>query len=301
MGDFNETVVEPNSGIDQMMMTCGLVDAFGLRLGNIAIPQTYKRSKRRIDFVAMTPELYESVSKIGYEPFDYRGIHSDHRGMYVDLITETVFGSAQTVIESARYRDFTADRPEVVVKYIARKHRELINHNIVSRLDHLEQLTAPDHALAERMDRDMVRASLIAAKEVKTKYRTPWSPRLATAWAEVHLLKMIKSQLSNSSLHNWSAILAWKDKHPGMEAKIPSTVPEAEGLLKEAIGKLKRIRQEAEELRQKHLEDRLLLYAALEQKNKEHIVRRIKRAEQLHQCYKKLQYICKDGGSNPGY
>ena len=33
MGDFNETVSEPNSGIHRLMINCNLIDAFAVRLG----------------------------------------------------------------------------------------------------------------------------------------------------------------------------------------------------------------------------------------------------------------------------
>lgn len=57
---------------------------------------------------------------------------------------------------------------------------------------------------------------------------------------------------------------------------------------------LRSIRQQAEEKRQHYLEEKATLYAALEQKSKAHIVRRLKRAEALHCCYQKLRFIRRD-------
>jgi hypothetical protein len=161
---------------------------------------------------------------MGYEPFDYRGIHSDHRGLYLDLALDILIGSEHTQIQPSRTRDFSADKPDVVVKYIETKYNELIKHNIVARLQQLEQTSSPNHQLAEKIDRDMARAARIAAKAVKPRNQTPWSPKLAQTWAEIHLLKMIKSQLRNPRIQNWSAIFSWRDNHPGIVPEIPRTM-----------------------------------------------------------------------------
>jgi hypothetical protein len=271
------------------MINCNLIDAFAVRPGTTAIPQTYKRGNRRIDFIALSPELYPSVARIGFDPFDYRGIHSDHRGLYIDINLDVFGVNDQIPAPPRRHRDFSADKPENVVRYIERKYGELMKHNIEARLSQLENLSTPNHALAERIDKDMTRASKIAAKHVKARPRTPWSPALANIWAEIHLLKMIKSQLKNPQIQNWSAILRWKDSHPGITVTVPHSLQETDLLLKDANSRLKTIRQEAEAHRRKHLEERAMLYASLKEKDKEKIVRRIQRAEDLHRCYLKLK------------
>ena len=113
---------------------------------------------------------------------------------------------------------------------------------------------------------------MIAAKAAKKKQRSPWSPTLDKAWAEIHLLKMIKSQLRNTRIQNWSAIFHWRDTHPGIVPTIPTTLPETDAMLREAYLKLKSIRQAADAHRKKHLEERATLYAALEAKSQERII-----------------------------
>ena len=121
------------------------------------------------------------IKRAGYEPFDYRGIFSDHRGMYIDLATQEVFGNGPPDLAPRKHREFSADRPDKVVQYIETKYQELLHHNIIQRVAHLENLTTPNHDFAERIDRDMIRAAKKASKAAATKYRTPWSPKLARA------------------------------------------------------------------------------------------------------------------------
>ena len=74
IGDFNETVDETHSGTAHIMDACGLVDLCGRKLGTVALPSTYKRGNRRLDYALINPELSAAVHKVGYDPFDYRGI-----------------------------------------------------------------------------------------------------------------------------------------------------------------------------------------------------------------------------------
>jgi hypothetical protein len=105
---------------------------------------------------------------------------------------------------------------------------------------------------------------------------------------------MVKSQLRSTSIDNWQAILEWQKQHDDMPATLPSTIAEADAGLKAACDELKIVRQEAEKHRQEHLEAKAALYEALEQYDKVKILRRIQRAEDLHRCYRKLQYIRKE-------
>lgn len=293
-GDFNETVTEARSGVSRMMTACNLMDVMGVRLGTTEKPGTYKRSTRRIDYVLISPELYQEVKNVGYEPFDYRGIQSDHRGMFMDISTEALFGETPAHLAPHKFRDFSAENPDKVVKYIERKYSELNKHNIEARLTHLERLTEPDHNFAERLDKDMTRASKIAEKSVRRKYQTPWSPIMAKAWALIHLYKTVLSQHKNPQINNWATIHTWQKRYEGMPTELPTTLQETQTKLKEAYQNLRKVRQQAEAHRQAHLETKAMLYATLEHRNKEKIIRQIQRAEDMKTCYNKLRYLRRD-------
>lgn len=74
--------------------------------------------------------------------------------MYMDLLaTEMLFGTKGNHIQAARYRDFSAEKPDVVFKYIETKYNELIKHNFVSRLEQLEQASVNTNPQFCRKDR----------------------------------------------------------------------------------------------------------------------------------------------------
>ena len=292
VGDFNETILDPHSGIAQLMEACGLVDIFSQKLGNSHGPSTYKRGTRRIDFSLVSPTIVPCITSLGYEPFDYRGIHSDHRGLFIDMDTKTLFGNNPNHLAPAAYRDFTTDQPAKVTQYIETKYEELNHHNIKRRIAQLENLTEADHVFAERLDADISRASRIAAKRVKATRQSPWSPDLARTWATIHLLLTLKSQILNPHLDNWETIHTWRQKYKVMtQEALPTTIAEIKQRLREAREKLKEIRQNAEELRQQYLDQKADVYAMTEDIHKAKILRRIKRAEALKKCYRKIQFI----------
>ena len=108
MGDFNEPVTAMTSGMTQLLGNCNLMDVLGARLGTIRVPSTYKRGHSRIDYALASPALYPFIHKAGYEPFDYRGIFSDHRGLYLDLVIEDLFGSGPVKLATKTQREFSA-------------------------------------------------------------------------------------------------------------------------------------------------------------------------------------------------
>ena len=127
VGDFNEPISNPNSGMDRLATLCGLTDLFSIRIGSSTIPATYQRGTTRIDYVLMSPELVPLVQAAGYEPFGYR-IPSDHRGMFIDLDTEQLFHHTMNTTPTAGLRDFTSTAPGVIQKYVTAKIQYLHDH-----------------------------------------------------------------------------------------------------------------------------------------------------------------------------
>ena len=84
LGDFNEEISSPTSGMDRLATNCGLADLFSIRLGTTSGPATYQRGPRRIDYALVSPTLLEHVIAAGYDPFGYR-IPTDHRAFYIDF------------------------------------------------------------------------------------------------------------------------------------------------------------------------------------------------------------------------
>ena len=178
--------------MDQLATTCELADLFSIRLGNPNNPPTYQRGPRRIDYVLITPSLLDHVTAAGYDPFGYR-IPSDHRGMYIDFDTTSLFSQEITKMASVERRGFKSTDPGIVKQYVQAKMTYLAEHRFFNRLHTLNNLTKPDHTLAESLDRDLQRASYHAARICTKREKPPWSPQLAEAWAELHFFSTRKN------------------------------------------------------------------------------------------------------------
>jgi hypothetical protein len=53
---------------------------------------TYIRGSTRIDYCLVSLPLVSAIRSIGYEPFHLQS-KTDHRGLYVDFVTDLLFGN----------------------------------------------------------------------------------------------------------------------------------------------------------------------------------------------------------------
>ena len=289
-GDFNEAM-SSTAGLFTIASQCGLVDVFSKKLGTSDKPATFKGGSKRLDYILLSPALEHMVKAIGYEPYDYRGVFSDHRPMFVDFDSMALFGAIPVSLSPATQRDFKASDPLSVRAYVEKKYSELIQHNFLERIHTIESNGQPNHDIAERLDRDMQRAAIIATKSIQRQRRFAWSPKLAKAWALLHYHKLLLSQIRRPGISLEASISSWRSRFPFLPAAMHTTVVEAKQLIREAARNLKHIRQEAAEHRRKHLEDRVNLYAGIGDEKRERIVERLKRAETTHQAYSKLRNL----------
>jgi exonuclease III len=296
-GDFNDDINKTNSGMSQLATELGLLDLFSARLGTSTVPSTYIRGSTRLDYALISPELLPSVVAAGYEPFSYR-IQSDHRAFFIDFNTQSLFGHKPSPMASYSSRDFNSKTPGTIVKYITAKMKELENHNFSARIQRLNELEEPDHQLAESLDRDMLRAAKVAAKQAKRKYKTPWSPAFAKAWARIRFAKLCLSRIRNPTIDLLPSIHEWQKQHPYLLTDIPDDLNDAKLALQRALTSLNLARQSASAARDEYVEAQAAMYDYLEQTGKAAIVRRLRKAEEIHRIYLKLQAIRRAPGSS---
>jgi len=88
MGDFNEDTSQGT--FKRRFQELGLVDALAHLHGQPTLP-THNRGSHPIDAIYISPELLQGAMGryLGFED----GLLSDHRGMWVDLQMEVLFGS----------------------------------------------------------------------------------------------------------------------------------------------------------------------------------------------------------------
>ena len=83
VGDFNEAIGKEVEGMISLVQGLGLIDLMGAR-HNQALPFSYARGGRCIDYRFATANVCAALKKCGYESFGYR-FPSDHRAYFFDF------------------------------------------------------------------------------------------------------------------------------------------------------------------------------------------------------------------------
>ena len=288
-GDFNEELNEPTSGMGALATRCGLADLFSTRTGTSNSPPTYQRGTKRIDYILMSPALLDKVIAAGYDPFGYR-LPSDHRGMYIDIDTNALFGQEPAPLAPAAKRDFNTTNPETVRQYVKHKAAYLHDHRVLDRLTILENMVQPDHDFAEALDRDFQRASFHAARKCSKRKSTPWSPQLATAWAELHFYRIAYASLTTHANYGPS-LYRLREKWPHLPQELPQSIRVIKQCQRDAIQKLKNIQQRAQDIRNEYLQNQAEMYKEMGRTGKAKIVQRLIRAESQKKVYSKIRYL----------
>ena len=165
------------NGIDKLCQQFHLVDAMRYQHG--PTPQgfaTWVDGSKVLDYTLVDAGLLNSLSKCGYEPFDSR-IHSDHRGMFIDFDASMLFGAENTQLANMARRRMHSTNPQQVTLCIKHKLKYPRDHNFFKNLEHLQQ--HPEDALAERLDKTLLRSSLYAESRLPQCPDVPHSPTIA--------------------------------------------------------------------------------------------------------------------------
>ena len=298
LGDFNEEINTPSSGMERLASTCGLADLFSIRLGSPSIPATYQRGSKRLDYALLSPTLLAHVSAAGYDPFGYR-IPSDHRGFFIDFFTDTLFSHEITPLDPPEKRDFSSKTPGVIARYVTAKTKYLQDHRFFERLEQLEELSHPDPILAEALDRDFQRAAIHAGLKCARRKGPPWSPKLAASWAKLHYYGTLKSAKATNKDCS-STINSLVNQWEHLPRQISNSDDDVREGYNRAMQKLREARQQAQSLQEEYLAQKVALYESLEKKGKVKIIERLIRAESQKQVHKKIEYIRNQDGGKSG-
>ena len=199
VGDFNDTIGEHNSGLTRLCSECNLQDAIFERHGHGCRDfNTHARGSTCIDYFLIDPDLMESVEACGYEPFNIR-ILGDHRGVYIDVDTNTFFGSDTIPLAPASTRDYCSKNIHQTAPFINEQAQHLEDHNWFSQIAELQRCIdtdTPNHALAEKLDKRRIEACLYSGKKLKRYGPVPYSPEVIKLKTIDKLLRCLISKRS---------------------------------------------------------------------------------------------------------
>lgn len=197
MGDFNE-VFEGKSGMMDVADALGMIDLLDVKLGTQKFgTHVRNESEERIDYALGSPRLVLAIRQCGYEPFG-RNYKGDHRGFYIDFDTKKLFGTELHELMSPSKRGIHSKDKKNRARYVKAKYEELLSHNFFERLRELYNNDNPDHPLAERLDKDWLRASLIGDKRCAARYDEPFTKEIADLRIEKSILQKLETQEANN-------------------------------------------------------------------------------------------------------
>lgn len=192
VGDFNESLDGTYNGMCKLMTNFNLIDLMKTRCYQ-PVPATYTRGKHRLDYGLATHRVAEALTAAGYEAFLER-YPTDHRAYFFDFNTDLLFGSKTHALASPPLRMLQSTKVVQVTAYIRELYCQLQQCNAFIRGDQLSQ-PGNRHTFAERLDKDVIQASLSAEKRIKHFREPTWSIALAVARERVVLLKKCQSML----------------------------------------------------------------------------------------------------------
>ena len=286
MGDFNETFGMDPEGLGRIANELSLGNLMACRHSS-SPPATYARGTKFLDYALASHRVSQALSRAGYESFNER-LPSDHRGYYFDFVTSILFGSPTQDLATPSKRMLKATNPVQVTTYIDWKYKYLLAHNVFERSEKFSYL-GDRHKFAERIDKDVLAASL-AAEAVIPVFREPaWSVELVQARQKVQVLKKCVSLL-RTGLSNPQVLQEYLQKFPDepsppSQAKCSQQWRHAKTEVQEII-KQSYARRDFERTQRLQALDRSVKKADKAEAKR---LRKIKKAEDLNELFDKLR------------
>ena len=287
MGDFNEVIDRDQNQLTSMFSEFGLVNLMSARHPSPP-PPTYARGRKCIDYGFGTTRVAQALHASGYEAFNAR-FTTDHRSYFFDFNTEQLFGAATPTLASPAQRILQSKNVKQLTQYIKLVYDYLEQCNAFERAKRLNH-PGNRHAYAERLDRDMLQACLMAENRVKRYGEPAWSVALDQARRKAAILRkclsMIRTGLDLTSIIN--------DNNATLDTplQIPTTKQECNTQLQQARREIENIVATSVKQRKDELHNRI---AALETSGKKSdaataiILRRLQKAEEIKQLFAKLR------------
>ena len=254
---------------------------------------TYQRRHSVINYILVDPNLIRSIQAIGYKPFNLH-IMSDHRGIFMDLVTSQCFGTAITPLLPREIRDLSTKRSHQIAPYFETKHEYLTNHRWFDKLavlrKHMQDET-PNHALAETLYTQLIKASNLGGSRLRSYPPAPYSPTIAKLRNLQRLLKLVVVEMKTSQDMSES-IARTKAKLGNAGIAVPKTLTLCQQALARATRQLKAALQDeldTQNLRQQHQERLIETHKAKGNSKLAKKIRGMQRAEETKWVFQKCQ------------
>ena len=288
MGDFNECI-NSREKTHERLLEIGLVNMMQERIGD-DLPKTWNRGKSAIDHVYMTSDVFKSVRKAGYAPFDTIAL-SDHRGIFFDLDTRVLFDDEIYKVEPAAFRRLKSTHPKHTKEYAKLMKEQWKTHKIDERLLKLSKMfdtEGPTNAnvialnTIDKQITEIMKHSEKKCSKISRHATDPWSPKLKSIAREIrYTIVQIKHALRDV-------------KSPSM-VKCFSIVNSLQDTLKEKKLEYREYLKNARLHREKHLDERAQHHAEINPKSsKPSEIKRLKNIEVQIRDSTKIRFTLDD-------
>jgi hypothetical protein len=252
-GDFNEPLDAGTSNMSKICQDIGLSDVFAIRHPETPEPATYIRGSKRIDYFLVSASVLTSVEKCGYDPFQFR-LTSDHRGMFLDINTESLFGNLTQALAAIPSRLIRSKEAKSNTTYINEKYDHLEANNFFNNIDQLIADPLTNKPQAERLDNLLGQASIHAGNSCRKRRRDWWSQKLTTIRSKCHLLQRLLSGYHNKV--NTRAAVQQRMLDINLDFQLPVSFDECKAMLKVAQNLAREVSAKHTETRLAELDDR---------------------------------------------
>ena len=201
-GDFNEAI-DSKEGTHNKLEELGLVNLMEKRIST-PLPKTWNRGKTAIDHTYMSIDVFKSVKKAGFSPFNIVAL-SDHRGMFFDLDMSLLFDEVLHNTVPAHFRRLQSSIIKRVKAYNKKLKHQWDHHKIDEKLASIIRAInaeGPTPALIKRLNNldsqisDIMKSSEKQCTNISRHCIDPWSPRLKELARKIrYLLVHIKNTL----------------------------------------------------------------------------------------------------------
>ena len=286
VGDFNEPFGSEPDGISQLASEFHLVNLMHARHPQ-APPATYARGKNCLDYGLGTPQVADAIISCGYEAFNER-FTTDHRAYFFDLDNDIMFANTTQPLPPHIHRILKSNNVEQVTEYIKLKFEYLQSRNAFHRAD---RLTHPGNrdTFAERLDSDVLKASLDAEQNIKQFREPAWSLALSKARLRKIILKKWLT-MHRTGLDHFHIILRDLEAH-GIDMSLPNSKSQCNLMMRATQAEIDKIIADSYKKRDQELDEKIQeLDQSMRKADKDHarLLRRLKRNEKVKRVCDKI-------------
>ena len=209
----------------------------------------------------------------------------------MDFSTVLLFGMATPSLSRREPRMLQSWNVQQVSAYNRKKHAILEQHNAFERSDRLTFL-GNRHAFAERLDKDVLAASLSAEQQTKRTREPDWSVAIAEARKRVTILSKCLSAFKTGL--DMTTILQQDMQKMNVPFSLPTTKSMCSTALREAKGQVNQLVHQCYERRDEERDRRIQQYAQSTNALERNIMRELKqmkRTEAIRRLFRRLKQV----------